>query len=210
MKQKSGERTLLASVLLSAPGPIVLGVGLFLGRSSTQYADFTRRCAELAAIIVSFAIYRALHRAGEPDPARRERLERAANLCVGAAMCVSGAAMVLLALFFHQAQTGNVLLSLIIAVLGATTNTWFWLRYRSLNRERPDAILAAQARLYRAKSLVDACVTAALLVVAIAPGSAASHYMDVGGTLAVSVYLVATGVMTVAPLLRPRARTDAA
>ena len=36
MKKNSGERTLLASVLLSSPGPLVLGVALFFGRSSTQ------------------------------------------------------------------------------------------------------------------------------------------------------------------------------
>lgn len=55
---KSGERTLLASVVLSSPGPVVVGIGLFLGKSSTQLADFIRRSAELIAIIVSWAIYR--------------------------------------------------------------------------------------------------------------------------------------------------------
>jgi len=30
MKSKSGERTLLASVLMSSPGPIVVGTALFL------------------------------------------------------------------------------------------------------------------------------------------------------------------------------------
>ena len=45
MKSKSGERTLLASVLMSSPGPIVVGTALFFGRSSTQFADFIRRTA---------------------------------------------------------------------------------------------------------------------------------------------------------------------
>lgn len=56
MKGQSGERTLLASVLLSSPGPIVVGAGLLIGRSSTQLADFIRRTAELAAIVVSWAV----------------------------------------------------------------------------------------------------------------------------------------------------------
>ncbi|HML49101.1 MAG TPA: transporter, partial [Clostridia bacterium] len=67
MKRDSGERTLLTSILLSSPGPIAIGAGLFLGRSSTQCADFIRRTAELGAIIVSYLVYRALHRGGEPD-----------------------------------------------------------------------------------------------------------------------------------------------
>ena len=55
---RSESRTLLASVLLSAPGPIVIGLGLLVGRSSTQIADFLRRTAELAAIVCGYVIYR--------------------------------------------------------------------------------------------------------------------------------------------------------
>ena len=65
MKKASGERTLLASVLLSSPGPLVLGAALIYGRSSTQLADFVRRTVELAAIIVSWIVFRVLHRESE-------------------------------------------------------------------------------------------------------------------------------------------------
>ena len=57
--KRSGYRTLLMSVLLSAPGPLVLGLGLMVGHSSTQISDFTRRTAELMALIVSFVLYYA-------------------------------------------------------------------------------------------------------------------------------------------------------
>ena len=197
MKRGNGEKTLLASVLLSSPGPIVVGAGLFLGRSSTQLADFIRRTAELAAILVSWVVFRLIHKGVEPDAARKFRLERTANLCVGAAMCLSGAAMALIALFSGAAEKGNVIPGLVIAVLGVTTNTWVWLRYRMLNREKPDAILAAQARLYRAKSLVDACVTAALAVVTIMPGTPAARIMDLGGSIIVAVYLIASGIISI-------------
>ncbi len=195
MKQKSGERTLLASVILSSPGPIVVGVGLFLGRSSTQYADFVRRTAELIAILVSWLVFRALHKGGAPDQKREEKLTRTANSCVGAAMCLSGAAMLFLSLFTSGAEKGNVIPGLVIAVLGVTTNTWFWLRYRRLDQEKPDAILRAQSRLYRAKSLVDACVTIALSAVAAAPLSPAARYMDLLGSIVVAVYLIVSGAI---------------
>ena len=61
----------------------------------------------------------------------------------------------------------------------------------------PNAILAVQARLYRAKSLVDGCVTAALLSVLYLPGTAFSHYLDLVGTAVVAVYLVYCGLRTV-------------
>lgn len=196
MKSKSGERTLLASVLLSAPGPLVVGLGLALGRSSTQLADFIRRTAELTAIIVSWAIFCLTNKDAEQDAAKKARLERVAGLCVGAAMCVSGAAMLMLALFTESGEKGNVIPGLVIAVLGVTTNAWFWLRYRGLNRAQPNAILAVQSRLYRAKTLVDACVTAALATVAAAPASAAAYYMDLAGTAVVALYLIVSGMGT--------------
>ena len=194
MKKNAGERTLLTSVILSAPGPIVVGIGLFLGRSSTQYADFVRRTAELVAIIVSLLVYQALHKTGAADESRARRLEGVANTFVGGAMCLSGVVMAFLALFSTAGQKGNVIPGLVIALLGVTANTWFWLRYKKLSKDGRSAILTAQSRLYRAKSLVDACVTIALLAVALAPLSQAARYMDLGGSLMVAVYLVYSGV----------------
>ncbi len=197
MKQKSGEKTLLASVILSSPGPIVVGIGLLLGRSSTQLADFIRRTAELAAIIVSWVVYRITRKNSEADAGRKVRLESIANICVGLAMCISGMAMLLVSFLFNSGKKGNVIPGLVIAILGVITNTWFWLRYRKLNKANPNAILATQSKLYRAKSLVDACVTIALAAVAISPTSAAAYYIDAAGSVAVAVYLIVNGAITI-------------
>lgn len=153
MKSKSGERTLLASVVMSSPGPIVVGFGLLLGKSSTQLADFIRRTAELIAIIVAWVVFRMTSKDGVADAARKTRLEETANRCVGLAMCLSGAVMMLIAFLPGSTDKGNVIPGLIIAILGVTTNSWFWLRYRNLDRANPNAILAVQSRLYRGCSL---------------------------------------------------------
>ena len=197
MKNKSGERTLLASVVLSSPGPIVVGIGLSVGKSSTQLADFIRRTAELIAIIVSWAVYRATHKGTEYDANDRLRLERIANYCVGIAMCLSGIAMLIVALFYPAEEKGNVIPGLVIAILGVTTNTWFWIRYRRLNKVKPNSILATQSRLYSAKSVVDTCVSTALIVVAVFPGSPAAYFMDTAGSVAVAVYLLINGTVTI-------------
>jgi divalent metal cation (Fe/Co/Zn/Cd) transporter len=197
MKQKSGERTLLASIVLSSPGSIVVGTALFFGRSSTQLADFIRRTAELAAIIVSWIVFQIVNKGGGMDAVRKNKLERTANLCVGAAMFLSGAAMIFIAIFSKDAQKGNVIPGLVIAVLGVTTNSWFWLRYRKLNREKANAILAAQSKLYFAKSIVDACVTISLTFVAAVPASPIARYVDLAGSIIVAAYLIVNGIVTV-------------
>lgn len=194
----SGARTLLLSVLLSAPGPLVVGLGLLAGHSSTQIADFVRRSAELLAIVISFAVYRITTKDGAGGGAEeRAELERRSNVFVGAMMCVAGAAMVLMAFVTDAESKGNVVPGLVIATMGLIVNTAFWIKYTRLNSREPNAILHVQSRLYRAKSLVDGCVTVALLSVIIAPGSSWSHWLDFAGALVVAAYLVFCGVQTV-------------
>ena len=194
---KSGSRTLLLSVLMSSPGPLVVGLGLLAGRSSTQIADFVRRSAELLAIIMSFVVYQITTKEDACDQGKRARLERRSNAFVGAMMCLGGAFMILLAFLSDNSDKGNVIPGLAIAVLGVIANTAFWIKYTRLNRKEPNAILLVQARLYRAKSLVDSCVTIALLSVVILPGSPVSYWLDFIGSLIVAVYLIYCGADTI-------------
>lgn len=195
--KKSGSRTLLWSVIMSSPGPLVVGLGLLAGRSSTQIADFVRRSSELLAIIMAFVTYKITTRDGQEDLVKKEKVERFSNLFVGAMMCIGGSIMLLLAIVSENEDKGNVIPGLSIAVLGVIANTIFWRKYAKLNKVEPNSILAVQARLYRAKSLVDGCVTIALLSVAIAPKARFSYYLDLIGSVIVAIYLIYCGVQTI-------------
>ena len=196
-EKKSGAKTLLMSVIMSSPGPLVVGLGLLSGRSSTQIADFVRRSAELLAIIMSFVIYKLTTKGDVCDENKKKKLEKGSNIFVGAMMCVGGALMVLLTLMSDNEDKGNVIPGLAIAVMGVIANSLFWRKYTLLNKAEPNAILMVQARLYRAKTLVDSCVTIALLSVLIAPETAVSYWLDFAGSLIVAVYLIWCGVRTV-------------
>ncbi len=190
------ERTLLAALLLSAPGPIVTGIAAITSHSTTQMADFVRRTAELVASFMSWWVYRKLRRDASIDGAGRERLERLAKLSVGGAMTCSGAALFIIGLLrmFIYKPSGNVTMGLVIAILGLLTNSWFWVRYTALSREQGSPVLAAQRTLYRAKAFVDFCVVSALFAVAIAPTHPATRYVDALGSVIVSIYLLWNGL----------------
>ena len=196
-EKKSGTRTLLWSIIMSSPGPLVVGLGLIAGRSSTQIADFVRRSAELLAIIMSFVVYIMTQKNGTGDTDKLRRLEYRSNVFVGAMMCIAGVIMAVLAILVQNTDKGNVIPGLIIAVLGVTANSIFWVKYTRLNRCEPNAILAVQARLYRAKTLVDASVTIALTSVLISPQSDISLLLDIIGSLIVAIYLTWCGIRTV-------------
>ena len=195
--KKSGAKTLFMSVVMSAPGPLIIGLGLLVGRSSTQIADFVRRSAELLGIIMAYVVYKITTKDGVCDNDRKERLERLSNLFVGAMMCLGGLLMLLLAFTADNTEKGNVIPGLVIAFHGVVANTLFWRKYSKLNKAEPNAIIAVQARLYRAKSLVDSCVSVALLSVALFPKAEISFYLDFIGSVVVAVYLIWCGIKTI-------------
>jgi len=195
--KKSGSKTLFMSVVMSAPGPLIIGLGLLVGKSSTQIADFVRRSAELLGIIMAYVVYKMTTKDGICDDAKKERLEKLSNIFVGAMMCLGGTLMLLLAFTADNTDKGNVIPGLVIALLGVVANTLFWRKYTKLNKAEPNAIIAVQARLYRAKSLVDTCVSIALLSVVLFPGTKISFYLDFVGTIVVAVYLAWCGIKTI-------------
>ena len=203
-EKKSGAKTLLWSIIMSSPGPLVVGLGLLAGRSSTQIADFVRRSAELLAIIMSFAVYRAVTKKGVCDEAKKKKMERGSNVLVGSMMCLAGAIMSVLAFTMNNEDKGNVIPGLAIAVLGVIANSIFWIKYTRLNQAEPNAIMAVQSRLYRAKTLVDSSVTIALLSVLIAPQSAVSYWLDLIGSMIVAFYLIWCGVQTIIEELKQK------
>ena len=196
MKNKSGKNTLFMSVLMSSPGPIVVGLGLLVGRSSTQIADFVRRSVELIAIIISFVIYCITNKDGKIDNDKKDKLEKRCNIFVSIAMIISGIIMLLLAIFSPNEEKGNVIPGLAIALLGVVANSIFWIKYTKLSKETNNSILKIQSKLYRAKTFVDISVTVALLIVLLLPGSKIAYYFDLIGTICVSIYLFITGVQT--------------
>lgn len=194
MSRKSGNRTLLWSVIMSSPGPLVVGFGLIVGQSSTQIADFVRRSIELMAIILSFVVYCLTTKNDCTDEIKKQRLEARTNVFVSIAMIISGAIMIVLALLLPNEEKGNVIPGLAIAILGVVANSIFWFKYSKLSEEENNAILKMQSKLYRAKTFVDCSVTAALLVVLLFPKSTVSYYFDIVGTCIVSLYLIYTGM----------------
>ena len=195
--QKAAKRTLLWSVIMSSPGPLVVGLSLFIANSSTQTADFIRRTSEFIAIVMSFIVYKIAENERFSDKIKKERLERISNLSVGALMTLGGTIMSVLALVAHSTDKGNVTPGLVIAILSASANTVFWQKYERLGKKRHNPILAVQARLYRAKTLIDSCVTVALITVIVLPDSQISHVLDIGGSVVVAVYLLNSGIRTV-------------
>ena len=195
-KLKSAKKTLLLSVIMSSPGPLVVGLSLLLGKSSTQIADFVRRTIELLSIILAFAVYCATTTDDVVDEIKKQKYEKIANIIVSIAMIISGFVMTAVVLLSSGEEETNVIPGLLIALSGVGANCLFWRKYTKLGKETNNKILIVQGRLYRGKSLVDISVTIALSAILILKNSNLSYWFDLIGTICVSIYLVFTGATT--------------
>jgi len=192
--KKSGSNTLFWSVVSSSPGPIIAGLGLLAGHSSTQIADFVRKSFDLLSMIMSFVIYRITTGYEFCSEEKKEKLERCAKTFVGIMMCAVGLIMIVLDFTADTKDKGKVTAGLILALVGVAINAAFWRKYSKLNKAEPNEILKVQSKLYRAKMLVDGCVSVALLSVAINPATKLSLILDFIGSIVVAVYLIRCGV----------------
>lgn len=196
-ESKTCARTLLLSVIFSLPCPIIVGVGLMFGRSSTQTAEFFRLTTELLGIIMAYLVYVITNREGRCDEEKKARLEKMSNVFVGIIMCIGGIIMFMVCLFVSDAEKGNVIPGLLVSFVGTVANVIFWRRYAYLNKKTPNDIVAVQTRMYSAKSLINACVSLALLMIALFPDTLFSHYFDLVGSAVVAIYVIFCGAKTV-------------
>ena len=204
----SGGKTLGMAFFLSAPGPIFLWIAYALGGSATQLADALRRSADLFVTAGSWRAFRRFGQADGPDAAKRERTERRVDALTTAAIGFAGVVLAVIAMvrLAVPRPVGNVWMGLVIAFLGLATNGFFWLRYRAMVRQGAGSVIRSQQQLYRAKTMVDACVVAVLLLLALAPGSQAGRLADLAGTLGIAVWLLVTAVRQItAPQPQPLA-----
>ena len=188
MNKKSGKKTLLWSVIMSSPGPLIVGVGLIIGKSSTQVADFIRRSIELLAIILSLLVYCITTKDDYTDEVKKQKLENGINTFVSITMILSGIIMTILALLSSKEEKGNVIPGLAIAILGVVANSIFWFKYHRLGEQDNNSILKIQSKLYRAKTFVDCSVMIALVVILFSKNTLLSYYIDIIGTFVVSLY----------------------
>jgi divalent metal cation (Fe/Co/Zn/Cd) transporter len=191
-RTKKDERPLLLALLLSAPGPALISYAALTSGSATQLADFLRRTSELAATFVSWLVYHKLRKNPQEDAEYAARLERLTNHTVAAAMGFSGLALLIVGIvrLCSGEESRKTVLGLIIAALGLVVNVGFWRKYLSMNRRKPDPVIAAQQRLYRGKACVDIAVVTALAAVTAAPASLAARLTDSLGSVLVAGYLL--------------------
>ena len=192
--KRSGKKTLIMSIIMSSPGPLVVGLSLIGGNSTTQLADFLRRTIEFMAIVLAFIVFCLTSNEDKVDEEKKFRLERYSNVVVSLSMIISGIIMLVLGIFKQNEDKGSQIPSLIIALVGLTSNGIFWFKYRKMAKVTGDLLFKTQKSLYGGKIFVDLSVFISLSVVLFSNNTTLSYYCDLFGTVCVASYLIISGI----------------
>lgn len=101
--------------------------------------------------------------------------------------------MLLLAIFAHDTDKGNVIPGLALAATGGLINVVLWKKYEKLGSIESSSIFTTQSRLYKIKSLIDIFISLTLFLVVLFPTSIISHYFDLCGSVILAIYLIWCG-----------------
>lgn len=183
---RAGRKNLLIALIASIPGPVALALSLGGGFSVTQLADLLRRSCELLSVVLAFVVFEVSHRASSHSQGRLEALVR---WVTGLSMVFSGLVVGWLAITSFGAERGGVTTSLVLAILGALVNAKLYLGYRKLRH----GVLTIQARLHRAKLLLDMWMTLVLLCT-LASAPTVRQYADLIGSASIGLYVAISGL----------------
>lgn len=187
---RKGRKNLIFALCISVPGPVALAISMLDGTSATETADLVRRSCELLSILLAYIVFEITVRKLSGNEKKRERLEVFVKYFTGCAMCISGAIMIYVAIAGFGGEKGNVTTSLVLAVIGAVVNAKLYVNYKAMQ----NAVLSVQAKLHRVKMFFDALMVVILLIWMIVPSDTVKVYTDFIGSLAISGYIIWSGV----------------
>ncbi len=191
------KKTLVLSIIFSSFGPIVTMIAFLMNTSTTQFADFFRRTAELFVLIVAYRVF-VLSNRSTTTQSKVQHLEQMQKKLVGGVLYLSAGTLLILVIYNilnPSIPSGNVYLGLGIASLGVLFNGAFWIRYSTFDDTLKNMVMRSQANLYRAKTIVDVNVVAVLTSVIIFEGAMTAYYIDVVGTIIIIGYLAFNGYL---------------
>lgn len=179
-------------------------LAVLLANSVMLLADLLKTASEAVATFLSWLALRRIRQGHSFDYNYGQgKLENIASLGVAGALLLSWFIVVWGAVqrLLHPTPPGRIGMALLVTGGSACFNFWLWRKNRQLARGEASPILAAQARLYRAKLLTNGGVIAALVLGFVFRGHTWAAYLDplgallLSGVLLLAAYRVVTDSM---------------
>lgn len=162
-------------------------------------ADFVRSVSESFAILISWLSYRGVQRQPEPVDARYVRtVYGRAGMAVAGVMLISAVLILVGAVAGLRKPTpvANILAGVVVSAGGLVYNVWFWRRYLAIARQDDGILFGTQWRFYRAKAIANASVLVSLATSSLLSRHIWSAYVDIAGSLAVTVFVLVSGAVS--------------
>lgn len=193
LKQNSQTAQALLAVIATFVGLVPTVYATYVSNSITLFSDFLRCLAEFIAVLLAWIILKKISRS---DRVAYNygfgKFENIASLAVAASMCVSF--LVLAFLVYHRftqpVELYNTGFGMCLSSLAVLANTALAVHYYRYNKSNPSAVIDAQWKLFRAKSVASLVVVGSLAATYIYQEAAWVLYCDVVGSALVALFLL--------------------
>ena len=187
------EKTLRYGWMIGVWAILPASVSFFLGKSHTLLADLIKRICETLVLFFSWVAFKKGLR-GETEKYHygHGKLEDLVSLFFGQVILLSAGVIVFIALqrMSSPRPHGNLYFGILVALVDAIVNGYFWKRNHALARLASTPLIESQWRLYKAKTVVNVCVLASLVLCVFLGNSASATSVDVVGSFVVALYLM--------------------
>jgi cation diffusion facilitator family transporter len=190
---KEKERSIFTSFLLGVTALVPSIIAMILANSVMLFSDLLKSGSETVATFLAWLAVRKMRRGRTFDYNYGQgKLENISSLAIAGAMIFSWLIVSYGAIerFRHPAPIGSIWFAIFVTGGSAIVNLLVWRKNLKLARAEPSPVIESQWRLYRAKTAVNVCVIASLLLSAIFRQHWWASYIDPAGAIVISGFLL--------------------
>ncbi len=196
--KNNSSNTIKKAALIGILGATISGIVAHTGSCSTMYMDFCRSLIEGITTVISFFVFNYISNNNVSSQKETELQERI-RVITGIVMLVTSVLLATVSIisFSPVAKEGNNLPSLFTTSIVVFINLSIFRNYKKSLKEKFDHIIKAQYTMYRSKIIINTFVLSILVVMTLAPSWNGVAYIDLVGTIIMSVFIFAEGIKNI-------------
>lgn len=206
--KNNSTKTIKKAAFIGIAGATISGIVAHTGSCSTMYMDFCRSLIECITTVVSFLVFNYISN-NNVSCQREKELQERIRVITGIVMIFTSILLATVSLlsFSQVSKEGNNIPSIITTTIVIFINFSILRNYKKSLNNKFDHIIKAQYTMYRSKIIINTFVLSILLIMTLAPSWNMVNYIDLIGTLIMSIFIFTEGLKNISLKVENNKRT---
>lgn len=200
----NGANTLKKAAIIGLLGATISGIVAHTGSCTTMYIDFSRSLIEGLMTVISCIVFSKIQNNNTAQQ-RKILIQERIRIITGIVMIFTSMllATVSIASFSPAQKEGNNIPSLVTTSICVFINLSILRNYKNSLRKDFNHIIKAQYTMYRSKTIINTFVLSILMLLTFFPTWNAINYLDLVGTIIMSIFIFTEGLKNIAIIKFP-------